>query len=99
MTYQLYGFTADRAGLLAFDSTVFTFSDNVGGSLPTPKLTIQTNDELKASADSNNYKTSYKLIVMGQIGPHFKNRAYYQFDVVVKDYCWISTIIPSQSPL
>lgn len=32
---------------------------------------------------------------MAQMGVHYKNRVYYQFDVQVKDYCWISTIEPS----
>lgn len=30
---------------------------------------------------------------MGQIGPHYKNLVYFQFDFEVKDYCWVSKIM------
>jgi hypothetical protein len=33
---------------------------------------------------------------MGQLGNHYKNRAYITFNIVVKDFCWVSTLSTTQ---
>jgi hypothetical protein len=54
---------------------------------------METNDPTKAGDINGKYKTTYPLVLEGQMGPHYKNRAYFQFDAVIKDYCWVSKIM------
>ena len=57
------------------------------------EISVQTNDPTKAGNLEQKYKTSYPLVLEGQIGPHYKNRVYFKFDIEVKDYCWVSKIM------
>ena len=57
------------------------------------EISIQTDDPTKAGDIKGKIETKYPLVLFGQIGPHYKNRVYLQFDIIVKDYCWVTKIM------
>ena len=92
--FLLHKFESNTADLTenSYDASIFQQDDS---SSP-PTIRVETSDPLKASTDTSNYKTTYSLTLMGQMGDNWKNRAYITFDVIVKDYCWVSVL--SQPP-
>jgi hypothetical protein len=86
MTNVLFKYDGDTSNLVydSFDTEVFTFDAS------TPKVTVSSTNPLKASSNQQNYETTYNLVLMGQLGDHYNNREYVIFNMVVKDYCWVS---------